>query len=175
MADIVGLVASILQLVDTVAKTRDYIQDFRNAPHDQRKLLEEIQSLDPLLVVLDPLIKGGHAGLLKNLETPLKEVKEVLKELTTKLDLQGIQKFRSRVTWSLWGKKDVEDGLQTIEQFKSSLNAWLGVDNSTSAQGILSAISNVAQEQHFNHSDTVSLLTKATEAQQINHHCGSAQ
>ncbi|KAJ7613770.1 ankyrin repeat-containing domain protein [Mycena polygramma] len=169
MADIVGLVASILQLVDTVAKTRDYIQDFRNAPHDQQKLLKEIQSLDPLLGVVDPLIRGGRAGLLKNLETPLEQMEKVLSRLTKKLDQQGIQKFRSRLTWSLWGKKDVEDGLKTIERFKSSLNAWLGVDNSSSTHDILSAISNVIQEQLFNQRELVKSLESSRQAQQDYH------
>ncbi|KAJ7613765.1 ankyrin repeat-containing domain protein [Mycena polygramma] len=169
MADLVGLVAGILQLVDTVATTRDYIQDFRNAPQDQRKLLEEIQSLDPLLGVLNPLIKDERAGLLKSLETPLKEVKEVLDELTTKLDLQGIRKVRSRLTWSLWGKKDVEDGLKTIERFKSSLNAWLGVNNSTSAQDILSAILNVAREQQKNRGDIIRSLASSSKAEEGYH------
>ncbi|KAJ7613767.1 ankyrin repeat-containing domain protein [Mycena polygramma] len=188
MADVVGLVASILQLVDTVAKTRDYIEDFRNAPHDQRQLLEEIQSLDPLIRELDRRIGGGRAGLVKNLESPLKEVKEVLEQLTKKLDLQGVQKFRSRVTWSLWGKDDIHDGLGTIERFKSLLNAWLGVDISFSVQDVSSSVSAVAKEQQIDHSymirsiassskaqegyheHTVSLLTNATEEQQINHH-----
>jgi hypothetical protein len=43
MADIVGLVASILKLVDAVVKARDYIKDFRNAPRDQQQLLQETE------------------------------------------------------------------------------------------------------------------------------------
>ncbi|KAJ7609341.1 ankyrin repeat-containing domain protein [Mycena polygramma] len=188
MSDIVGIVASILQFIDTVAKTRDYIQAFRNAPRDQQQLLKEIESLDPLIRELDQRISGGHAGLVKNLESPLKEVKELLEQLTERLDLQGIQKFRSRVTWSLWEKKDIEDGLETIERFKSMLNAWLGVHISSSAQDISSAISNVAEEQQIDHSyiirslassskaqdghheRTASLLQNAAEKHQINHH-----
>jgi hypothetical protein len=43
MAEIVGLIASVLQIVDTLAKTRGYIQDFHNAPKlkDQQRILEQ--------------------------------------------------------------------------------------------------------------------------------------
>ncbi|KAJ7602551.1 ankyrin repeat-containing domain protein [Mycena polygramma] len=133
MADIVGLVASILQLVDTVAKTRDHLQDFRNAPQDQQQLLREIESLGPLIQELKDRLEGRRAArLTQNLEKPLQEVGEVLERLTKKLDLQGIKKFSGRLTWSLWEKDDIHDGLGTIERFKSLLNAWLGVDISSS-------------------------------------------
>jgi hypothetical protein len=32
------------------------------------------------------------------------------------------------LTWPLWGKEDVKDGLDTIERFKSLLDVWLGMD-----------------------------------------------
>ncbi|KAJ7613773.1 ankyrin repeat-containing domain protein [Mycena polygramma] len=182
MVDPLSLTASILQLIDTVANTRDHIEDFRNAPHDQRQLLEEAQSLSPLIQELKDRIEGRHAvGLTQSLETPLQEVEEVLKRLMKKLNLRGISKFSGRVTWSLWGKEDVHDGLEIIERFKSLLNSWLGVD-------ISAKISDVAQEQRIDrsymirslassskaqkgyHEHTVSLLANATEEQQVNHH-----
>ncbi|KAJ7602548.1 ankyrin repeat-containing domain protein [Mycena polygramma] len=194
MADIVGLIASILQLVDTVVKTRDYIEDFRNAPHDQQKLLKEIKSLNPLLGVLDPLIRGGRAGLLKNLETQLQQVEKVLSRLTKKLDRQGIEKFRGRLTWSLWGNKDVEQGLQTIERSSPSPAAQgadfhevLRARSSFSTTAVrrlrlkqsccllqlelVRSLESSSMAQKGHHEQTVSLLADATEEQQINHHC----
>ncbi|KAJ6574575.1 hypothetical protein B0H19DRAFT_605200 [Mycena capillaripes] len=75
MADIVGLIASILQLVDGVVKAWDYVQDFQHAPEDQQQLLQEIKSLDPLIRNLDEQIqRSGATALTRNLETPLLSV-----------------------------------------------------------------------------------------------------
>ncbi|KAJ7138001.1 hypothetical protein C8R44DRAFT_728174 [Mycena epipterygia] len=84
MTNVVSLIASVLQFIDTAAKARDYIQDFCNAPADQQRLFLEIQNLEPLIRELD--------------------------------------------NWLLWGKKDVQEGLDAIKHFKSLLNAWLGMD-----------------------------------------------
>lgn len=127
MADIVGLVASILQLVDAVVKARDYIEDFRNAPKDQQQLLQEIKSLDPLIRQLDERIRSSHAAGLASFETPLNELKEMIERLTKDI----VQKSSSRLTWSMWGKEDVQKGLNTIERFKTLLSVWLGADISS--------------------------------------------
>jgi hypothetical protein len=62
MADAVGLVASILQLVDTIAKARSYLKDFRNASKDQLSLLLELQSLESLVREVDERIKKATLG-----------------------------------------------------------------------------------------------------------------
>ncbi|KAJ7301475.1 hypothetical protein DFH08DRAFT_993703 [Mycena albidolilacea] len=49
MAEALGIVGSIIQLVDTALKTRDYVEGFRNAPQEQKKLLAEMEDLRPLL------------------------------------------------------------------------------------------------------------------------------
>ncbi|KAJ7706789.1 hypothetical protein B0H17DRAFT_570141 [Mycena rosella] len=187
MADIVGLVASVLQLVDTMAKARGYIKDFRDAPKDQQRLLLEIQNLEPLVKELDTRIKEIHtAGQLIGMtefEEPLVQLKGTMERLTKKLDSTGISKFSSRVTWPLWGKEDVEEGLDTIERFKSLLNAWLGMDIWKSAQDINLSIQDVAEEQRVDHgyvirsvkqlaqeygvahNETISIIKDATEEQ----------
>ncbi|KAJ6554334.1 ankyrin repeat-containing domain protein [Mycena capillaripes] len=188
MADIVGLIASILQLVDGVVKARIYVQDFRNAPKDQQQLLQEIKGLDPFIRKLDERIRSSHAtALTRNLETPLIQLKEMIERLTKKLSLEGIQKSSGRLTWSLWGREDVQDGLNTIERFKSLVNVWLGVDISDSAEEIASALSDIAEEQRIDHGyvirslnssgreqkdyheRTISLVENVTEEQRINH------
>ncbi|KAJ7325953.1 hypothetical protein DFH08DRAFT_817030 [Mycena albidolilacea] len=63
MTEIVGLVASVLQLVDTVAKARNYVQGSRNARKDQKtKLLLEIQNLQPLIVELHQRLTGNQVA-----------------------------------------------------------------------------------------------------------------
>ncbi|KAJ7844663.1 hypothetical protein B0H13DRAFT_2364132 [Mycena leptocephala] len=62
MADIVGLVASILKLVDAVVKARDYIKDFRNAPRDQQQLLQETEHDREVQDFAQCLARSGYLG-----------------------------------------------------------------------------------------------------------------
>ncbi|KAJ7485603.1 ankyrin repeat-containing domain protein [Mycena latifolia] len=133
MAEVVGLVASVLQLVDTVASAHRYLKDFRDAPKDQRRLLGEA---------------AGMISGLQEFEEPLLQLKATMERLTQKLN----SKASNRVTWPLWGKGDIEEGLSTIERFKSLLNAWLGMDLWKSGQDITSSIQVFAEEQRTDHS-----------------------
>lgn len=128
MADILGLVASVLQLVDMVVQARDYIKDFRDAPKDQLALLLEIQGLERVVGQLDKRVKGNLAETLasgmRELEEPLIQLKRTMEKLTRKLD---ISEASCRLVWPLWGKKEVQEGLDTIERFKSLLTIWMGM------------------------------------------------
>jgi hypothetical protein len=131
MAEVVGLIASVLQLVDTLAKARDYIHDFHNAPKDQQRILLEIQNLSPLIRELDRRIQNTVTGItsgLQELTEPLTQLKGMLERLTKELKWEGSSKVSKRFIWPLWGKEDVEEKLRTIERFKSLLNNWLGMD-----------------------------------------------
>ncbi|KAJ7697630.1 ankyrin repeat-containing domain protein [Mycena rosella] len=138
MADFIGLVASVLQLVDTVAKLHEYAKGFRDAPKAQQRLLLEIKNLEPLVKELDKRIKDNHAGMTSGMQEfsqPLSELKRMMERLTKKLAPGGISKVSTRIAWPMWGKEDIEDGLSTIERFKSLLSAWLGMDIWDSTQG----------------------------------------
>ncbi|KAJ7485276.1 ankyrin repeat-containing domain protein [Mycena latifolia] len=170
---LVGLVASVLQLVDTMAGAHGYIMNFRDAPKDQKWLLSEIESLEPLVKELDNRIKSNQAtGLISGLqefETPLIQLKTTMERLTRKLDSSGISKVSNRVIWPLWGKEDIEEGLNTIERFKSLLNAWLGMDIWKSGQDMASSIQDLAQEHKVSHNQTMCSLKDATEEQRTDH------
>jgi hypothetical protein len=116
MADPVSLVSSILQFVDTVAKTRARIEDFQNAPHNQRQLFFEVQNLEHLLKELEERMKNGGAagpsGGMQEFQGFFGQLKDVMERLAKKLDPTGIRKVSSRVTWSLWGKEDVLEGVE---------------------------------------------------------------
>ncbi|KAF7345597.1 ANK-REP-REGION domain-containing protein [Mycena venus] len=143
MADLVGLVASILQLVDAVAKTRNYVQDFRNAPKDQRKLLLEIQSLRTLLKELpkihesikDRRSKGRLIGGTEDFEEPLNQLAQAMAQLAKRLDKES-RSTVGRLAWPLWGKDEVKEGLFTIERFKSLINLWLEMDIWSSVEAL---------------------------------------
>jgi hypothetical protein len=133
MAEIVGLVACVLQLVDMVAKARNYVQGSRNARKDQKKLLLEIQNLQPLIVELHQRLTGnqvaGATSAIQRFEQPLKTLEETMKQLAQKLQPNGpIRKLFTRLMWLLWGKDDVRDVLDTIERSQGWLSVCLGMD-----------------------------------------------
>ncbi|KAJ7242072.1 ankyrin repeat-containing domain protein [Mycena rebaudengoi] len=136
MAEIVGLVASILQLVDTAAKTRAYINDFRDAPKEQQKLLAEIENLKPLLEELQKRVTTSHflgwVNSMQQFREPLLQLQRLIADLTQKLKSTG--RVLGRLSWPLWGKEDAEKDLGAIERFKSLLNTCLAMDIWESAQ-----------------------------------------
>ncbi|KAJ7453113.1 ankyrin repeat-containing domain protein [Mycena latifolia] len=184
MADpigLVGLVASVLQLVNIVAQIRGYIKNFHDAPEDQRQLLLEIESLEPFVKELEKRIKNTQAAGLTNglqeLETPLIQLKGTMEQLTKKLDSTGISKVSNRVVWPLWGKEDIEEGLNTIERFKSLLSAWLGMDiwsdfteeQRTDHSYIMRSVKDLAHEYRVAHNEMISTLKDTAEEQSIDH------
>jgi hypothetical protein len=65
MAETLGIVTSILQLVEAALKAREYIEDFRNAPQEQQKLLSEMDNLRPLLKELQSHIAGSSVAAVR--------------------------------------------------------------------------------------------------------------
>ncbi|KAJ7706659.1 ankyrin repeat-containing domain protein [Mycena rosella] len=128
MADIVGLITSTLQLVDTVLKAREYIKDFHNAPKDQKELFLEVQNLEPLLLELRTRFDASDSTGIQNIGDSLAKLNSMVDGLNRKLDGAGRSKVYTRISWPLWGKKEVEEGLKTIERFKTLISAWLGID-----------------------------------------------
>ncbi|KAF7368240.1 ARF/SAR protein [Mycena venus] len=116
MADIVGLVATILQLIETVSKTRNYVHDFRNAPKDQEH----------------PATNGRINGQCTGRPTfgmqDFNQLAQSIEQLTKKFDLRGFSRVTGRLAWLLWGKDEITEGLLTIERFKSFINLELKMD-----------------------------------------------
>ncbi|KAJ7816855.1 hypothetical protein B0H14DRAFT_3743119 [Mycena olivaceomarginata] len=165
MAEIVGLVASILQLVDIVANARHYVQGSRNARKDQEKLLLEIQNLQPLIAELNQRRTGnqvvGATSTIQRFEQPLKTLEETMKQLTQKLQPNGpIRKLFTRLTWPLWGKDDVRDVLNTIERSQGWLNPhtirlpiadhYQGLHSSSGRHRTSSAVKDVGEKVDHN-------------------------
>ncbi|KAF7343474.1 Ankyrin repeat domain-containing protein [Mycena venus] len=131
MADILGVLASVLQLVDMVAAAGIYLKDLRNAPAEQVKIFNEIEVLKPLLGELHTRISvDGATGrtTLKSLHEPLAQFERILKQLADKVDPARADRLSRRVNWTLWDKKQVKVDLDEIERFKTTLNYWLGLN-----------------------------------------------
>ncbi|KAK6996934.1 hypothetical protein R3P38DRAFT_3626400 [Favolaschia claudopus] len=174
MAETVGLIASILQLVDTVAKTRQYYMDFKDAPKDQQQLLAEVQGLEPLLKALRTRIDNAGAensGGMQGLESSLFEVKGIMDRLAKKLDPQGISKFSSRLAWPLWGKKDIDEGLKVIERFKTLANACMVLDLWDSTKEIFQFLQNLSLDQKDHQDQTISALQAVAEHNRTDYNC----
>lgn len=131
MADTVGTIASILQLVDTALQVREYIQDFRHAPQEQQKLLSEMNDLAPLLAELQSRITGSSSRrMLDQLKHPLHVFKLTMERFTEKLrPADGrLSRVSKQLTWAMWNKTESKEYLAKFEQFKTLLNAWLLLD-----------------------------------------------
>ncbi|KAJ7846327.1 hypothetical protein B0H14DRAFT_2772241 [Mycena olivaceomarginata] len=133
MADVLGILASVLQLVDLVATAGIYVKDLRNAPGEQQKIFAEVQALKPLLgdlhtrISIDRLGATGRTKLMP-LQEALAQLEKIMKNLADKVDPARGDRLIRRVNWTLWDKKQVKADLDEIERFKTLLNYWLGLN-----------------------------------------------
>ncbi|KAJ6484684.1 hypothetical protein C8R45DRAFT_931132 [Mycena sanguinolenta] len=127
MAEAIGTVASILQLVDTALRAREYLKDFHDAPKGQQKLFSELQGLQ---LLFSELLKRLHANpsseALQQISGPLTVFQTTMTDLTKKLGpREGMSKFTARLTWTLWNKKETAGYLEELERIKVLINVWL--------------------------------------------------
>ncbi|KAJ7136625.1 hypothetical protein C8R44DRAFT_767513 [Mycena epipterygia] len=149
MAEILGTVASILQLIDTALKAREYIKDFHNAPAEQQKLFLEADHLKPLLTELQKRVSASAStSMLHQMTAPLGRFKTTMEEFTSKMRPADGRwsKFSKQLTWTLWNKKEAKEYLEEFESIKSLLNVWLAVD-------IWDVGQQYGQEQKKNHDE----------------------
>ncbi|KAJ7444195.1 hypothetical protein FB451DRAFT_1568471 [Mycena latifolia] len=152
MAEALGTLASVLQLVDTILKAREYFKDFHEAPKDQKKLFSEMEGLKALLVELDKRVTGNPSSeAFSQMVGPLATLKTMMGHVTEKLGpVDGLSKFTKRLNWALWSKKEVAGYLDELEHFKVLINLWLSMDIWDVGQKQMThqdSILNIVQEQ----------------------------
>ncbi|KAJ7117141.1 ankyrin repeat-containing domain protein [Mycena epipterygia] len=153
---LIGLVASVLQLVDTVAKAGTFIKDLHKAPKEQQQLLSEITSLQPLLTALQDRLLSNSSAAANHIKEPLSHFEDTMKRYTGKLQAGGVfSRVSKPISWTLWNKKEAKEDLDQVERFKSLLNTWLTVDiwdvgqqHDTILKSVEKSVVLVAQEQH---------------------------
>lgn len=134
---VIGLTASLVQLIDSTAKAIGYLNDVKNAPTDRAKLALEATSVLTLLTDLRYRVEGAKSGDewftdmqslgLKN--GPLDQFKEAMDELTRKLNPErGMKKLSRMLTWTL-DKKEVNNILYKIERLKTLVGLALQKDH----------------------------------------------
>jgi hypothetical protein len=131
MIDILGTIASIIQLVDTALKAREYLKDFRNAPGEQLKLFAEMDDLKLLLAELQKRVSArSSTGTLQQITGPLSSFKTMIERFSAKWSAEDWErsKFTKQLTWTLWNKKESKECLEELESIKSLVHVWLTVD-----------------------------------------------
>jgi hypothetical protein len=130
MAETLGTITSILQLVAAALKAREYVKDFHDAPREQQKLFSEMEDLKTLLTELRKRAESNlSTDTFPQMAGPLDSLKTTMESFTAKLGpADGISKFTKRLTWSLWSKKEALGYLEELERIKSLINVWLTTD-----------------------------------------------
>ncbi|KAJ6579069.1 ankyrin repeat domain-containing protein [Mycena vulgaris] len=153
MAEALGTVATIIQLVDTALKAREYIKDFRDAPKEQLKLFSEMEGLRPLLAeLLKRVVDNPSSDTFQQMSGPLNIFKTTMDEFTKKLGPRDdMSKLTRKIIWTLWSKKEAIGYLEELERIKTTINGWfmMGLlDLSRKHQEeVLLSIKDVAHEQ----------------------------
>jgi hypothetical protein len=134
---VIGLVASVVQLIDTTLLVIQYVNDVKSSSADQARFGLEASSLLSLLMTLRFDLEGStqddawFVGI-RSMGTkggPLDQLREALETVATKLQPQsGLKKLSSKLLWPL-EKKELEGILQRIERTKTMIGLAYDRDN----------------------------------------------
>ncbi|KAJ7444007.1 ankyrin repeat-containing domain protein [Mycena latifolia] len=162
MAEVLGAVASAIQLVDTALKAHKYVKDFYNAPTEQRKLFTELDDVKPLLTELQKhVIASPSTNVFQHMVAPLGKFKTMMDKFTVKFELPNgpLSKLSKQLSWTLWNKKEAKEYLQEFESMKTLLNTWLTL-------GIWDAGEKHDQEHKEDHNAILATVTEQGRTQQ---------
>ncbi|KAJ6530005.1 ankyrin repeat-containing domain protein [Mycena vulgaris] len=165
MAEAIGVIASILQLVDAVATAGTMLKDLCDASEQQGQLLFEINSLQPLLSALQERLVSNSASIASlSINDALFAFEDTMRRCSMKLQAGGVfSQVTKPISWALWDKKEAKADLEKVERFKSLLNTWLTMDIWDLAQqhdNILTSLELSAREQrqHINDTERTAIL-----------------
>ncbi|KAK5988173.1 Vegetative incompatibility protein HET-E-1 [Cladobotryum mycophilum] len=131
MADVLGLVSNIGQIVDLFVKVgvmcSIYCMDAKNAPSDVRRILKEADKFTATLKNLERMLAGPNASKLEGsvgLRRTIDECRQLLLGLVAKLDMGA---RHARAVWP-FKKKDVQDIVMTLERQKTTILMDLSIE-----------------------------------------------
>ncbi|KAF8847654.1 hypothetical protein BDZ45DRAFT_811419 [Acephala macrosclerotiorum] len=149
MADVLGVTASIIALLQLSGVVIGYLKDVKDASKDCQTILLEIGSTRCLLQVLNDLLTGSHtqpsylaaARSLAVPHGPLDQFRSALERLSGKIitPANGFAKAAKVLTWSL-KKDEVKELLSTIERLKSLFSLALQNDHLSLSRSIESDV-----------------------------------
>lgn len=126
---VVGLVASIVQLIETTTKVVGYVNDVREAPTERAQFARHASSLLALLIDLRYRVEEAKStsdpwfAALRGLGAPggpVDQLQGKMEYLATKLEPSTgrLSKVGKALAWAL-GKKEMEEALAQIERVKT--------------------------------------------------------
>ena len=137
MAEVLGLVSSIIAILELSGVVIDYVHKTKNASDDSERLLLEISSINGFLASLKELIRRAESqdlwlGTVKSLGTPQGPIAQydlALKRLEAKLKpVVGWKKAGKALRWP-FEKTEVMEILESIERQKALFALALGNDH----------------------------------------------
>jgi hypothetical protein len=123
----VGLLASIIQVIDATTTVIQYLNDVRKAPNDRARLAQEAKNLLSLLITMRYKVEEANTvdpwftniRFLGTVNGPLDQFKEAMEDLARKLQPEpGIRKFSQNLIWTI-DKKECSETLTKIERLKT--------------------------------------------------------
>ncbi|KAI0203100.1 hypothetical protein F4808DRAFT_52007 [Astrocystis sublimbata] len=128
MAEVVGAVASVLQLVSTTAKLIQYCSDVAHAPAEADELVVECSALTPLLLRLKKDTKLQNEAASRPLIKPLDDLKKRIRDLADKLGPESRLRRLSRdVLWPLL-KKEIREVMDRVTRIMGLINSWMTLE-----------------------------------------------
>ncbi|KAI3326265.1 hypothetical protein HD806DRAFT_489812 [Xylariaceae sp. AK1471] len=128
MAEVVGAVASVIQLVSVTTKLVLYCTDVAHASAEADELATECSALTPLLLRLKKDTKLQNAKAAGPLIEPLDDLKKRMADLADKLKPESRLRRLSRdVLWPLL-KKDMREVIERAARLTGLINSWLTLD-----------------------------------------------
>lgn len=133
MAEVVGLVASIIGISQLAAKVTSlgygYVGGVKRAPEDIQNFMKELGSLTRVLTTLEGCAKT-HPGspALEEIENPLQECLQEMEKLVTKMQPKGW--WKKKVARFKWPLKETETAeyIGRLERHKSFFIIALNAD-----------------------------------------------
>ena len=131
----VRLAASILQIINTIAQTIQYLNDVKDTPKDRAKLLQEAASLLELLTSLRCRVEDANRDDLWFIRALafegdcLYQYQKAMEDLAKRFSTEKcVKSVRKRLIWTL-DKKQMKETLETIERVKPLIGLALQEDN----------------------------------------------
>ena len=133
MAEVVGLVAAIVQLAGAAAKVTSFVITMKKAPEEFHILFEESNETIGLLGRLRRRIEDSSqdwTSTIQSLEGPCRQLELQLTKLTSRLTSKSrVQQVSSKILWPI-EKEEVKEVLGRIERLKTLIALSLA-DNIT--------------------------------------------
>ncbi|KAL8734090.1 MAG: hypothetical protein Q9181_003319 [Wetmoreana brouardii] len=133
---VLGLAASVSQLICVAARSIQYLNDLKVASEDQAKLLQEASNVLPLLIALRNRLEESSSDEtwfngIRSLgveDGPLDQLYEALEQLATRVQPTSSVKRLGRAVKSPFEKAKCMDILKRIDRTKSMINLALQND-----------------------------------------------